>query len=148
MSCGSGRARCRASRDRWSSSPAARAAWALPSRRSSPRAGANIVICGTRSRRFCTKPSSVCWPCAFRCWRCAATSRSATKPELLIQQATERFGRIDVLVNNAGQIAVGAIESQTIADFEEAMGTMFWGMVYTTMATLPQMREARQRDAS
>ncbi len=59
--------------------------------------------------------------------------------ENLIRQATERFGRVDVLVNNAGQIAVGPIESQTIGDFQDAMNTMFWGMVYTTMAVLPQM---------
>ena len=59
--------------------------------------------------------------------------------ENLIRQATERFGRIDVLVNNAGQIAVGTIESQTIADFQDAMNTMFWGMVYTSMAALPEM---------
>ena len=61
--------------------------------------------------------------------------------ETLIRQATERFGRVDVLVNNAGQIAVGPIESQTIGDFQDAMNTMFWGTVYTTMATLPQMMQ-------
>jgi short-subunit dehydrogenase len=61
--------------------------------------------------------------------------------ERFLQQAVERFGRIDVLVNNAGQIAVGPIESQRIEDFREAMDTMFWGMVYTTLAVLPQMRE-------
>jgi short-subunit dehydrogenase len=61
--------------------------------------------------------------------------------ENLIRQATERFGRVDVLVNNAGQIAVGPIESQTIGDFQDAMNTMFWGIVYTTMAALPQMMQ-------
>ena len=61
--------------------------------------------------------------------------------ENLIRAATERFGRIDVLVNNAGTIAVGPIESQTVGDFQDAMNTMFWGTVYTTLATLPQMRE-------
>jgi len=60
-----------------------------------------------------------------------------------IREATERFGRIDVLVNNAGTIAVGPIESQTLADFEAAMGTMFWGIVYTTLAALPPMLERR-----
>jgi short-subunit dehydrogenase len=59
----------------------------------------------------------------------------------LIRQATERFGRVDVLVNNAGTIAVGPLESQTLADFEMAMDTMFWGMVYTTLAVLPAMMQ-------
>ena len=59
----------------------------------------------------------------------------------LIHRATERFGRVDVLVNNAGTIQVGPIESQTREDFQAAMGTMFWGMVYTTLAVLPQMVE-------
>src|SRR5580692_7994311 len=36
--------------------------------------------------------------------RCDISQRN--EAELLIQQATERFGRVDVLVNNAGQIAV------------------------------------------
>jgi short-subunit dehydrogenase len=63
--------------------------------------------------------------------------------ENLIREATGRFGRVDVLVNNAGQIAVGSIESQTIGDFQDAMNTMFWGMVYTTMAALPEMVSRR-----
>ncbi len=59
----------------------------------------------------------------------------------LVREATQRFGRVDVLVNNAGTIQVGPIESQTLEDFQTAMGTMFWGMVYTTLAVLPQMAE-------
>ena len=61
--------------------------------------------------------------------------------EQLIQLATERFGRVDVLVNNAGTIAVGPIESQTLDDFHSAMDNMFWGMVQTTLAVLPQMMQ-------
>lgn len=58
----------------------------------------------------------------------------------LIARANERFGRVDVLVNNAGVIAAGPLETQTIEDFEEAMDIMFWGMVHTTLEVLPQMR--------
>ena len=65
-----------------------------------------------------------------------------TNPEQvqrLVEQATARFGCIDVVVNNAGVISVGPWQTLTRADFEEAMNSMFWGIYNTTMAVLPQM---------
>ncbi|HKC72116.1 MAG TPA: SDR family NAD(P)-dependent oxidoreductase [Terriglobales bacterium] len=59
----------------------------------------------------------------------------------LVNEATARFGHIDVLVNNAGVIQVGPLEAQTLTDFQEAMDVMFWGTVYPTLAVLPQMRQ-------
>jgi len=60
-----------------------------------------------------------------------------------VQQTVRRFGRVDILVNNAGIIQAGPVGSMTIADFEEAMGVIFWGTLYATLAVLPQMRERR-----
>src|SRR5262245_33852722 len=62
----------------------------------------------------------------------------------LIAETIRRYGCIDVLVNNAGIIQVGPVHTMSIEDFEKAMGIMFWGMVYTTLAVLPHMREHRQ----
>jgi NAD(P)-dependent dehydrogenase (short-subunit alcohol dehydrogenase family) len=59
--------------------------------------------------------------------------------ERAIDEARRHFGRIDVLVNNAGIIAVGPILTQTLDDFREAMDVMFWGTVYPTLAVLPEM---------
>ena len=59
----------------------------------------------------------------------------------LIAAVTARFGPIDVLINNAGVIEVGPAETMSVADYEEAMATNFWGMVYPTLEVLPAMRE-------
>lgn len=62
--------------------------------------------------------------------------------ESTVQKVRNHFGSIDVLVNNAGVIAVGPIENQTIDDFEETMKVNFWSQVYATLAVLPAMRDA------
>jgi short-subunit dehydrogenase len=63
--------------------------------------------------------------------------------ERMVRQATQRFGRVDLLVNNAGIIQVGPLEATTLDDFQQAMDVMYWGVVYPTLAVLPQM-QARQ----
>jgi|SRR5687767_3350433 NAD(P)-dependent dehydrogenase (short-subunit alcohol dehydrogenase family) len=55
-------------------------------------------------------------------------------------QALEHHGSIDVIINNAGIIQVGPVEHMTLADFEDAMNTHFWGPLYMIVAALPRMR--------
>jgi NAD(P)-dependent dehydrogenase (short-subunit alcohol dehydrogenase family) len=64
--------------------------------------------------------------------------------ERLVEAARDRFGRVDVLVNNAGVIQAGPMEVQTVEDFEEAMRVHFWGPVYTTLAVAPEMQRRRE----
>jgi NAD(P)-dependent dehydrogenase (short-subunit alcohol dehydrogenase family) len=63
--------------------------------------------------------------------------------EAMIAEVQHRFGRIDVLVNNAGVIQVGPLEEQRTEDFAEAMDVMYWGAVHPTLAVLPDMRRRR-----
>jgi NAD(P)-dependent dehydrogenase (short-subunit alcohol dehydrogenase family) len=60
--------------------------------------------------------------------------------ESAIAKINERFGFVDVLVNNAGTITVGPLETMTIDDFRESLNTHFWGPYFATMAVLPEMR--------
>lgn len=57
-----------------------------------------------------------------------------------IDAAAERFGRLDILINNAGIIQVGPLEHMTVEDFEEAMRVHFWGPLHATLAALPHLR--------
>jgi short-subunit dehydrogenase len=66
--------------------------------------------------------------------------------EDFVRYACEQLGSADILVNNAGAIRVGPLRAMTPADFDEALGVMFWGTVYTTLATLKYMRD--QHDGS
>jgi NAD(P)-dependent dehydrogenase (short-subunit alcohol dehydrogenase family) len=61
----------------------------------------------------------------------------------MVEAVRQRYGHVDVLVNNAGVIEVGPAKSMSLADYEEAMATNFWGMLYPTLALLPSMRALR-----
>src|SRR2546423_3885975 len=62
----------------------------------------------------------------------------------MIEVVHDHYGRIDVLVNNAGVIQVGPIEVMTVEDFDQAMRVHFWGPLFTTLAVLPEMRRRRE----
>ena len=64
---------------------------------------------------------------------------SKSDAEAMVRQAAEALGGIDILINNAGKIAVGPFESLTQADFEDAMNLMFWAPVNLTYAALPHL---------
>lgn len=58
-----------------------------------------------------------------------------------IKTGHEKFGRLDVVVNNAGYANVAPIEDIDTNDFRAQLDTNFMGVVYVTKAVLPILRQ-------
>ncbi|MFL6677839.1 MAG: SDR family NAD(P)-dependent oxidoreductase, partial [Burkholderiaceae bacterium] len=68
----------------------------------------------------------------------------AAQAQAAVAAAVERFGAIDVLVNNAGYGHIGFFEESTAADVEAQFATNVFGLLNVTRAALPAMRAARR----
>jgi NAD(P)-dependent dehydrogenase (short-subunit alcohol dehydrogenase family) len=78
--------------------------------------------------------------------RLLATALDVTQPgqpERAVRTALEKFGRIDVLVNNAGYGLVGALEECSAEELAAQFSTNVLGLAAVTRAVLPVMREQR-----
>src|SRR5437762_9650032 len=58
----------------------------------------------------------------------------------VVRRVIERFGRLDVLVNNAGTGAAGAAEESSVAQVQRVFDINFFGLIRMTKAVLPHMR--------
>ena len=71
------------------------------------------------------------------------TSPIASRSAGWSRRSSSAWARWTCLINNAGVIEVGPAETMSVSDYEEAMATNFWGMLYPTLAVLPGMRSRR-----
>ena len=63
--------------------------------------------------------------------------------EQMVQQVKERFGKIDILINNAGTDIIGPLETLTMQDYDDLMKLHFWAPLYATYGVLPEMRQQK-----
>lgn len=75
--------------------------------------------------------------------RVLAHKLDVTAPGAALAAAIARFGRIDVLINNAGYGIIGAVEETPEAELRAQLETNFFGAVAVIRAVLPQLRHQR-----
>jgi NAD(P)-dependent dehydrogenase (short-subunit alcohol dehydrogenase family) len=103
------------------------------------REGCRVVICARdedelkRARR-----ALMCEDIEVLALRCEV--EDSAQVDRLVSEVVRQFGRVDIVVNNAGIIQVGPFDSFALPDFQQAMSVNFWGTVHTTLAALPHMR--------
>jgi len=69
--------------------------------------------------------------------------RDEAAAKAAVQLAVDTFGRLDVLVNNAGYGQIAPFEQMSPEDFQAVVDTCLYGVVYTTRAAIPVMRKQK-----
>lgn len=63
--------------------------------------------------------------------------------QTMVRKTERKLGPVSILINNAGTIQVGPVETMQWAEHQEAMNTHYWGPLYTMETVLPGMRQRR-----
>ncbi|MEN9958050.1 MAG: hypothetical protein RLZZ474_294 [Bacteroidota bacterium] len=70
-------------------------------------------------------------------------SSSEEQSRKMVQEVVERFGKIDLLINNAGISMRSMFETVDLKVLKQVMDINFWGTVYATHASLPYLKESK-----
>jgi NAD(P)-dependent dehydrogenase (short-subunit alcohol dehydrogenase family) len=106
-------------------------------------AGAALVICARDDEELASAEEELRERAPF----VAAYACDLTRPgEIaeLFNRIRREVGSIDVLINNAGIIQVGPLESMTLEDYKQAMAVHFWAPLQCMEQVLPDMRRRQE----
>lgn len=106
------------------------------------KAGARVVVAGRRKDRL-TELVREIEACGGQALAVPADVADQEQVDRMMGTAVDRFGRVDVLVNNAGVAITSGFAEMPLADFRRLMDVNFWGAVYACRAVVPQMRKQR-----
>ena len=102
------------------------------------REGAKVVIAGRDSKKLEAAAAEI----GGDCLAVSADVSSASDVTKLVSTAWEKFGRIDVLVNNAAVLLQGTAESISEEDFDQTFNINVRGVWLISRAVLPHLRDA------
>ena len=103
------------------------------------REGASVVLCGRGQEKL----DKVAASCVGATLTQTGDVSSLSDMEHLAQATTDRFGRIDVLVNNAGFGVVGGFFDQTVEDWQKVMRINVDGVFFASRSILPDLIKTR-----
>lgn len=86
------------------------------------------------------RPEQLSYVSGDRVRTCALDVTDPASVEAAVKATLDEFGRIDVVVNNAGHGSVGAVEEMTMDELRALMEVMFFGAVAVTKAVVPHLR--------
>ena len=79
-------------------------------------------------------------------WAFEVDVADASQARVFVEGAREHFGRLDVLVNNAGVMLLGPFEYQSPDDWRRMVDVNVFGVLHCTQAALPIFREQESGD--
>ena len=105
------------------------------------REGAQVVVAGRRKEKLDETlhllQQAGCSALAFEC-----DVTKAADTQRVVKSAEDTFGKVNVLVNNAGALSVSTVENITEEDWDHVMATNVKGPFLMSRAALPAMRRA------
>lgn len=104
--------------------------------------GARVAICARDAAELERAQAELSQQGEVLALPCDVTDRQQVNQ--MVETVRDRFGRIDVLINNAGTAQVGPFDVMAIEDFDESIRLHYWAPLYTTLAVLPGMRQRGQ----
>lgn len=105
-------------------------------------AGASVAVCGRSESEANEVAARLADDYGVQTLGVAADVTQTADIESLIRQVADRFGKLDILINNAGINIRGPIETLTLDEFRKVMQVNVDGMWETTRAAMPLLRQS------
>ncbi|PNE37131.1 SDR family oxidoreductase [Streptomyces noursei] len=102
--------------------------------------GARVVLGARRAERLAALAARIGASGGEAAWTCTDVTRRADLARL-VELARDRYGRLDVLVSNAGVGPISALDDLRVEDWEQMIDVNFKGVLYGIAAALPVFRE-------